>query len=79
MKTKRYDSLDAARDIAGHTEDSEAHQRYDIVDVGDIDIQAYRFGQQSKSRVDIGKMFRQSVVATFVHNTDYKITLGDEV
>ncbi|KAI8940677.1 hypothetical protein NX059_001947 [Plenodomus lindquistii] len=81
IESKRAFSLELTKETAGHRPDSDAHQRYDTVDQGDLDMQAYRWGKQSgKSRLELQKIFRQSAVELYKPaDEDHEDSLKAEV
>ncbi|KAI8937069.1 hypothetical protein NX059_006288 [Plenodomus lindquistii] len=82
IEMKRGFNLELTKEVAGHRPDSHSHERYDTVGVGDIDIQAYRWGRDSgKSRLDLQKLFRQSLITAYNPDADADLaqTLKDEV
>ncbi|KAI4649798.1 uncharacterized protein J4E79_009643 [Alternaria viburni] len=50
IETKHEHGETAARAIAAHADDSNAHEYYDTVGVGDIDIQSYILGRERASQ-----------------------------
>ena len=50
IETKHEHGEVAARAIAAHADDSNAHEYYDAVGVGDIDIQSYILGRERVSQ-----------------------------
>jgi len=80
IETKHAHGTDAARAIAAHTDDSSAHERYDTINIGDIDIQSYILGTKSMSREDARKMFSQAFQTAYTqHSSDYHTSLQEEL
>jgi len=50
IETKHEHGEAAAHAIAAHADDSDAHEYYDTVGVGDIDIQSYILGRERWSQ-----------------------------
>ncbi|KAI4693627.1 uncharacterized protein J4E84_002201 [Alternaria hordeiaustralica] len=83
IETKHEYGEGAAQAIAAHTGDSNAHECYDTVGVGDIDIQSYILGREradlQMSRREARKMFEQAAQTGYVQYENYEITLRAEV
>ncbi|KAI4923847.1 hypothetical protein J4E85_008003 [Alternaria conjuncta] len=79
IETKHEHGEAAARAIAAHADDSNAHEYYDAVGVGDIDIQSYILGRERMSRREARKMFEQAAQTGYVQHENYEITLRAEV
>ncbi|KAH3914631.1 hypothetical protein HBH56_091850 [Parastagonospora nodorum] len=81
IHAKHTYGTEAAKTIAGHVEGSNAHEHYDTVNVGDIDIQAYNACRESMSREDARKMFRQANQSLYNQTSspkDYQTNLRKE-